>query len=58
MMQKLIDKYNVIETVTVNGMQVSIIDISMMTDEHWNQLAAAQKVRAENEARLKSELSS
>ena len=46
-MQKLIDRYNVIGTVTVKGTPVPVLDIPMMTDERWNQLAAAQRDRKE-----------
>ena len=42
-MQELIEKYGTSGELTVNGVTMPIINIPMMSDEEWQQLAARQK---------------
>lgn len=42
-MQELIKKYGTSGELTVNGVTMPIINIPMMSDEEWQQLAAKQK---------------
>lgn len=42
-MQELIEKYGTSGELTVNGVTMPIINIPMMSDEEWQQLAAKQK---------------
>lgn len=42
-MQELIAKYGTAGTVNIQGQEVPIINIPMMSDEEWQQLAAKQK---------------
>lgn len=42
-MQELIERYGTSGELTVNGVTMPIINIPMMSDEEWQQLAAKQK---------------
>ena len=42
-MQELIARYGTSGTVNIQGQEVPIINIPMMSDEEWQQLAARQK---------------
>lgn len=49
-MQELINRYGVLETRVIKGQAVPVLNIPMMSDERWNQLAAEQKRQREAEA--------
>lgn len=49
-MQELINRYGVLETRVIKGQAVPVLNIPMMSDERWNQLAAEQKKQREMEA--------
>lgn len=42
-MQGLIDRYGTSGDITIQGVTMPIINIPMMSDEEWQQLAAKQK---------------
>ena len=42
-MQELISKYGTSGTVNIKGQEIPIINLPMMSDEAWQQLAARQK---------------
>lgn len=42
-MQSLIDRYGTSGDITIQGITLPIINIPMMSDEEWQQLAARQK---------------
>lgn len=42
-MQELIARYGTSGTVNIKGQEIPIINLPMMSDEEWQQLAARQK---------------
>lgn len=47
-LQGVVNRYGVLETRVVKGQVVPVLNIPMMSDERWNQLAAEQKKQRTN----------